>query len=432
MKYKFLGIILFLLLFFVGSHVKATTCGVRTPTEAIQGASVIFEGKYIGSSQANKESLRYYTFQVEKVYKGKLDKSIDLYFYENVSDKPRAFSELEELIIFADWNENSKRFSISSCTPLIEKHGPSIIGTKYQDTPELFSALKKYDASLAALDDLIKSYPENAWFHIHKAAMLEEANDYTQAANAYYKALFLIKEKMPEWTSSIKREAEEKYTLAYLKSLWETKQFEKILSEIPFALRPPTNFDHGFSQDGRALAEKYRNIAYLKLNRKNEINSLIGPDFSNLKLGKIQITGVSLGAADWSGSEVELDLEKSDLKRSNFSDARVGVISSETDFSNSNFKNAKLYGQLKNRIFFDSANFENALLNFTEVGEEISFNNANFQGATIGFLYTELPSDLKKSSFKNAEYDCNTVFPKGFDPKEAGMKQIEPCKKINQ
>ncbi len=107
-----------------------------------------------------------------------------------------------------------------------------------------------------------------------------------------------------------------------------------------------------------------------------------------------------------------ISLDGSDLQGSDFSGADLyGAILSDSSFDSCLFVRADLRCSFMFRVSFRNADMRGARFSLNEMGgalvlRAVDFSKANLDGA----------------DFTGALYDSDTIFPKGFNPKERGLK----------
>jgi len=122
------------------------------------------------------------------------------------------------------------------------------------------------------------------------------------------------------------------------------------------------------------------------------------------------------------------------LGRSEFEGASwEGVTLYDAQLNGKNFMNANLYWAGFFKANLDGANFENAVLQGVNLNAA-SCLKTNFRGANLGqdnlggsssLQGTDLTGAiLNHAIFTGAQYDDETVFPKGFSPKSHGMVNV--------
>lgn len=118
----------------------------------------------------------------------------------------------------------------------------------------------------------------------------------------------------------------------------------------------------------------------------------------NAFLSGHELEGISFDGSDLQGS----DLNGSDLYGANLCDSK---------FDSCSCVNADLRSSFMFRTSFRNADMRGARFSLDEMGGALVLNSVDFSDA-----------NLDGADFTGAIYDPDTVFPKGFNPKERGMK----------
>ena len=85
----------------------------------------------------------------------------------------------------------------------------------------------------------------------------------------------------------------------------------------------------------------------------------------------------------------------------------------DSDLTDCNFEDADLRGANLMGALLVGANLRRANLGIDNLGGSARLQGANLTDAVVN-----------QCNFLGAEYDANTLFPKGFNPKSAGMLNV--------
>ena len=144
-------------------------------------------------------------------------------------------------------------------------------------------------------------------------------------------------------------------------------------------------------------------------------------NFSQAKLDKVNLSNKILS---------ELDLRQANIAYSTLENIKL----SDSDLSKSKLINVNFKASSINNVIFDRADLTNSKLSLSKISNASFFGaclyKASFCGAKVDnldFSFANLSAaylkglDLSNSMLEGAIYSCDTLFPMGFDPIEAGM-----------
>ena len=101
-----------------------------------------------------------------------------------------------------------------------------------------------------------------------------------------------------------------------------------------------------------------------------------------------------------------------------------GVTLMGADLTDANLEGANLYWCLATDAVFERADLRGVCFRGGQLGKA-DFRYARLQGADFGGdNLSGRDADLTGAALACAEYDASTVFPKGFDPRAAGMVEV--------
>ncbi len=173
---------------------------------------------------------------------------------------------------------------------------------------------------------------------------------------------------------------------------------------------------------------------------------LSGANFSGINLPKTSLIGVELPEANLNGANLsKADLYFATLSRASLYDANL----SGANLSRANLSGASLFG-----ADLSGASLERADLSGVWLMSDANLSGANLEGANLSganllaanlsgadligadlsgasLLGADLSgaslfsANLNEADLREAEYDKDTIWPKGFDPEQAGAKLVE-------
>ena len=125
---------------------------------------------------------------------------------------------------------------------------------------------------------------------------------------------------------------------------------------------------------------------------------------------------MTIRGADLAGLELEgISFGESDLRDSNFTNADLyGAYLCDSDLSRCVLRGADLRNSFIHNVKFCDSDLRGARLSLDEMGGALVLHSADFTGA-----------NLEGADFTGALYDERTIFPKGFDPEEHGLGQLD-------
>ncbi len=117
--------------------------------------------------------------------------------------------------------------------------------------------------------------------------------------------------------------------------------------------------------------------------------------------------------AHLAGRELEvIHFDGSDLQGSDFSGADLyGAILSDSNFDSCQFVKSDLRSAFMFRVSFRTADMRGARFSLDQMGGALVLRAVDFSNA-----------NLDEADFTGALYDSDTIFPKGFNPEERGLK----------
>ena len=139
-------------------------------------------------------------------------------------------------------------------------------------------------------------------------------------------------------------------------------------------------------------------------------NSLIGWDFRSQNLHRAIFNGICLDKAFFNKSHLRnVNIENTSCINADFT---------EVALMNAYLRNSNFSGSIFTRSLPIAAKFNNSILRYTNFNDAnvsgASFDDTDVCGASLLFLSYE------NASFKNAIFDQQTKWPKGFDPIKKG------------
>ena len=155
-------------------------------------------------------------------------------------------------------------------------------------------------------------------------------------------------------------------------------------------------------------SDEYKDIRSINLGHIDKLTSnlnLEGADLSNSRFEGIDLSDSNLRNANLEKSVfLKIYMQRVDLENANLKNSKLTL----SDVGGANLKNADLEGTYLFGVKFKNSNL---------IGSNL--RGANLQSADIS------DSLIKSSDFKNAIYDCNTKFPKDFNPEKEGMIEVD-------
>jgi uncharacterized protein YjbI with pentapeptide repeats len=125
--------------------------------------------------------------------------------------------------------------------------------------------------------------------------------------------------------------------------------------------------------------------------------------FDNMVIRKAQLAGRELEGISFDGS---------DLQGSDFSGADLyGAILTDSNFDSCLFVQADLRSAFMFRVSFRNTDMRGARFSLDQMGGALVLRAVDFSNA-----------NLDEADFTGALYDSDTIFPKGFNPEERGLK----------
>lgn len=431
------------------SNVFSCSCISFTPINKIKSTPIIFSGSVIDVEKLDKKrtfssSFNRTTFKVDKVYKGVVNEIIVAEHGTNGISCGFRFKMGQKAMFFG--SGGGDKFSTGLCSMFIPKQRRLVIRGEQvpsQSKEDVHTLLSKLFEEKKALKRDIRDGDINT--HIKLIDFLEEWGDLQQAE---YQLNKLISLNIGN-TKLLLRLADISFRLKKYNHVISTTEKILNLNEqnidayvfrarailITKGVIDETIKDWEGIKSKRLFAEDMElsgfNFSSTNLNGANFKNAkLANSSFVDAHLNTVEFNGANLNAADLSNIYgYQVDFTKADLSKANLREATfrrsdfsltdmTAVQAIQANFESSVFNKTKLIdANFSNAKFvladLRNIDFGNAILNHA------NFERAKLQGANL------VNSSIKKTEFRGAHVDCETIFPKSFDQRAAVVIPVQ-------